>query len=350
MHRVLERFFVSQNCEEVEVNIDEIKVYIKDNIIYSIIDFNNNMLTCNQFNNIMSQLYSGILDARSTLNKSIIFACGKDVDYIVKVYMEYTNKYNIEESKVVVDMANNRIMQDQLAFEECASTCRDISDFINSWVIENSKEQKNNTLETKIVIKEFLKKSCVHIAIVNILIYIVLMFVNNKTYEDVMMKFSINWKYIMNNGQWYRIISSMFLHWDTNHLVNNMITLCAVGTYLEKMIGRKWIIISYFVTGILAGLTSIGYNMKLEQEVYAAGASGAIFGLIGILLAVLVMSKGRGDKISGRRLLIYVILVVWSQISDTQVDNAAHIGGILAGIITGMVYTLSRCKEKKYED
>ena len=162
-----------------------------------------------------------------------------------------------------------------------------------------------------------------------------------------MQNFSLNWKKVVDEDQWYRLITSMFLHWDINHLFNNMLTLCAVGTYLERIIGRKWIIISYFVTGIIAGFTSLGYNMKLGNNVYAAGASGAIFGIIGMLFAVLILGKGNGEKISGRRLFLYIILVVWAQLSEKQVDNAAHIGGIVAGVLTGLLYRLKGFRMEK---
>ena len=142
----------------------------------------------------------------------------------------------------------------------------------------------------------------------------------------------------------------MFLHWNLEHIFNNMITLCVIGAFLEKIIGKKWIFISYFVTGLIAGLTSMGYNMFLGEDVYAAGASGAIFGLIGMLMIVLITSRADGANISGRRLLIYVVLVVWSSLSSEEIDNAAHIGGFIAGVLLGLVYSfigyiLKRSKE-----
>lgn len=343
MHKVIELFFDNHNYEEVEVNINEMKVYMKDNIICSVIDMKDEeAITAEQFRSVMNQLYEGVL-ARKDINKSVIFGCGKDVKHMIELYSDSQNRerdYEIEEAMVIIDAINHNIMQDSSAFEECFTICKQISEYINSFNYETEIVKNEETLNTVDSIGELLKKSCAHIAIINIVVFLILIFLDSKVFENIMLGFSVNWKKVIEYGQWYRIVTSMFLHWDFNHLFNNMLTLCAVGTFLEKIVGRKWIIISYFVTGILAGFVSLGYNMILEKDVYAAGASGAIFGLIGFLFVVLVMSKGKGEKISGRRLLIYIILVVWAQLSESQVDNAAHIGGIIAGIVMGIVYKL----------
>lgn len=356
MHKVIELFFVNHNYEEIEVNIEELKVYIKDRILYCVIDFNNeSIINGKQFDTTMNQLYEGVISAGKNIDKSVIFACGEDGHSIIEMYTEKMvngkKEYKIEEALVLLDTVNRRIVQDSNAFEECHSISQEISEYINNY---GSKvvEQGNNVLDTKQAIREMLKKTCTHIAVINILIFVIMFFLNSEVYKSVMQEYSLNWRNVVEDDQWYRVLTSMFLHWDINHLFNNMLTLCTVGTFLEKMIGRKWIIISYFVTGIIAGLVSLGYNMKLGQEVYSAGASGAIFGLIGVLLAVLILGKGNGEKISGKRLLVYIILVVWAQLSEKQVDNAAHIGGIVAGVLTGLVFRLKglRMEKRQHEN
>ena len=172
-------------------------------------------------------------------------------------------------------------------------------------------------------------------------------FFSDELFQQIMDNGAINWKKVLNDGQWYRLITSMFLHWDIDHIFNNMITLCVIGTFLEKITGKKWVFISYFVTGIIAGLTSMVYNMRIGQDVYAAGASGAIFGIVGMLMALLITSRADGASISGRRLLIYVVLVIWSGLSSSEIDNAAHIGGIFAGVFMGLIYTVIRYMKKR---
>ena len=341
MHRVLEQFFIDEKYESVEINIEDLKVFIKADVIYSVLDLSQvDNITQEQMNNMFNQLYKAILEARSNINKSVIIACSEDVEYVSNLYMNMDKKYDIEEAKILFDINSKRVMQERDSLEEGYKVCNDIVNYLNNYVLENGIEETSQ--DTKTVLKKAIKKTWAHLMIINTIIFLVLNFVDAKVYEEIMMKFSLNWRYVINNNQWYRIFTSTFLHWSMDHLFNNMISLWAIGSYLEEKIGRKWVIISYFVTGIIAGLVSMGYNMKLGNDVYSAGASGAIFGLIGMLLAVLVMARNSKDKISGKRLLIYVFIVGWIQLSDTQVDNAAHIGGLLAGIITGIIYTLSR--------
>lgn len=348
MHKVIERFFIQNNYDEIEINIDEIKVYYKDKILYSVVNLEEKeKLTAFQYNNIINQLYDGVLASECEVHSSMIFSCGKDVNYIANLYTEEKQDTGINEVKVIVDTEAHRIMMIDNPEEKYINLCRDLSIYINAYCgTDVESRARENELQKETDVKQYLKMGSVILCIINIVIFFACIIRGDASFDQIMDKFSLNWGRVKNNGEWYRVISSMFLHWDWNHILNNMITLCAIGISLEKIIGRKWIFISYFVTGILAGLTSMGYNMFLGEEVYAAGASGAIFGLIGMLAILLITSRADGANISGRRLLIYVVLVIWSSLSTSEIDNAAHIGGFIAGVLLGIVYVCIRNMQK----
>lgn len=138
-------------------------------------------------------------------------------------------------------------------------------------------------------------------------------------------------------GQWYRIITSMFLHFGLAHLFNNMLLLFYVGCELEHRIGSLPYFILYMFAGICGNLTSLWYYNHIGESSISAGASGAIFGVIGALLVVFMMNRTRTANITPKRLLFMVVITIYYGMTTMGVDNAAHIGGLLGGIIGGFL-------------
>lgn len=155
---------------------------------------------------------------------------------------------------------------------------------------------------------------------------------------------SLNWYFVFKDNQYYRLITSMFMHADWSHLLNNMFVMLFLGATLERALGRLKYLFIYFGAGILAGITSISYNMWRENSIFdarnsvmAIGASGAIFGLVGALLYIVVINRGRLEEISTRQIIIFIILSLYGGIANVQIDQAAHIGGFLSGIILALI-------------
>ena len=280
MQKVIERYFIQNNYNEIGINIDEIKAFYKEKTLYCIVNIQEKeKLTVVQFNNILRQLYDGVLSSGCEIKDSVIFLCGSDVNYISNLYIEEYVK-DINEIKVIVDTGKHRIIMTDNTSEEYMLLCNDISLYINSYfgiAVQDSGEELGE-VRRKTDIKGFIKMASVILCIINVIAFIICNIRGEMVFDNIMKDYSVNWQRVKNNGEWYRIITSMFLHWNLEHIFNNMITLCVIGAFLEKIIGKKWIFISYFVTGLIAGLTSMGYNMFLGEDVYAAGASGAIFG------------------------------------------------------------------------
>lgn len=181
--------------------------------------------------------------------------------------------------------------------------------------------------------------------IINIIAYIIVHFTNMfGGAQEAFYKGANSWYYVIEDKQYYRLLTSMFMHADPSHLLNNMFVMLFIGASLERAAGKLRYIFIYFGTGILAGLTSIGYNMWKENgafvwgdSVMAIGASGAIFGLVGALFYIVLINRGRLKEISTRQIVIFVALSLYSGVANAQIDQAAHVGGFLSGVILALL-------------
>lgn len=146
-------------------------------------------------------------------------------------------------------------------------------------------------------------------------------------------------------GQWWRLISAVFLHGDISHIGFNMIALFIWGRYIETLYG-KW---RYIVIFMLAGLLSTAASFAFTQA-NSLGASGAIYGLFGALLYFRKYDKSLFNKIFGAQVLIYLGFSLFLGFTQPYVDNVGHIGGIVGGYMSARaVGLLTQMHEKRRE-
>ncbi|MBR1866358.1 MAG: rhomboid family intramembrane serine protease [Lachnospiraceae bacterium] len=174
----------------------------------------------------------------------------------------------------------------------------------------------------------------------NILYFIVIIVVNNgysAVYNiDTMLNMGASSYDTIMSGQWYRMITSLFVHFGLSHLMNNMVLLTYVGCELERRIGSLAYGILYLSAGLGGNLLSL-WCYRQEEDLVSAGASGAIFGVIGALFMVLIMQRSETKELTPERLLIMSCITIYYGFTTTGVDNAAHIGGLICGIIGGFL-------------
>ncbi|MGQ7945150.1 rhomboid family intramembrane serine protease [Flavobacterium sp. WC2509] len=149
-----------------------------------------------------------------------------------------------------------------------------------------------------------------------------------------LLEWGANFKPLVANGQYWRLLTSTFLHGGIMHLVSNMVGLYIVGLFLEPILGKTKYLISYLLTGIIASLASIWWH----EATVSIGASGAIFGLYGFFIASLLL-KVFPPQLSKGFLSFSLIFVGYNLIMGLMggIDNAAHIGGLLSGFIMGCI-------------
>ncbi|MGA8342104.1 MAG: rhomboid family intramembrane serine protease [Candidatus Sulfotelmatobacter sp.] len=152
---------------------------------------------------------------------------------------------------------------------------------------------------------------------------------------QVMVRFGANFGPFTLSGQWWRLLTYMFLHGGLMHIAFNMWCLWDLGALCESLYGRWTYAAIYLITGIAAGLASVGWN----PGVLSVGASGAIFGLAGALISSFYLGEFSlpSVAIGGtlRSLLFFVGFNVLFGSLVPGIDNACHAGGLVSGLIVG---------------
>lgn len=150
---------------------------------------------------------------------------------------------------------------------------------------------------------------------------------------------------LLQQGEYYRLLTCLFLHFGFSHLVNNMIMLGVMGWQLELVVGKIRFLLIYFASGIGGNLLSALADLRTGDFAVSAGASGAIFGIIGALLYIAVRNHGRIGNISGQGLLLMIALTLYYGFTSSGVDNFAHIGGLAAGFaLAALLYRKTDAK------
>ena len=119
--------------------------------------------------------------------------------------------------------------------------------------------------------------------------------------------------------------------------MNNMITLFALGSIVEKEIGRIKYALLYFLGGLAGSAAEYGLSLRSGEPVVAVGASGAVFAVMGGLIWILLANKGKIHGITIRRILLYVALSVYFGFASAGIANGAHIGGMAAGFLLALL-------------
>ncbi|WP_407268388.1 rhomboid family intramembrane serine protease [Radiobacillus sp. PE A8.2] len=167
---------------------------------------------------------------------------------------------------------------------------------------------------------------------VNVLLFLLLEINGGSTSVDTLIEFGAKYNPAILSGEWWRIFTSMFLHIGLLHLVLNMIFLIYVGSVVERIYGNARFAIIYLLAGILGGLTSFSFNSSVS-----AGASGALFGLMGALLFFGVNYRKVFFQTMGWNIILVVGLNVLIGFSIPQIDNGAHLGGLIGGFIAAAI-------------
>lgn len=181
------------------------------------------------------------------------------------------------------------------------------------------------------------------LVIINVIVFILSTFINDQLYELGM----LDGFRVLVHGEYGRIIWSMFLHADVNHLFSNMIILFFLGSMIEKELGHVKYALLYFLSGIGGGLLSILFKAMTSSMVPSVGASGAVFGLDGVLLAMVLLWNERLPNVTPSRVVLMILLSLYSGFTGGNIDNAAHIGGLLVGFLGGCVVCFFQRRKRK---
>ena len=155
-----------------------------------------------------------------------------------------------------------------------------------------------------------------------------------------LLSWGANYAPMTTGGEWWRLLTSNYVHIGIIHIAFNMWVLWDAGRLVERLLGNVGFIIMYVLSGVFGSFTSVLWN----PMVVSAGASGAVFGVYGCLIGFLLMSRGsipnkvlKGISSSA---LAFIAYNVFYAIGEEGIDMAAHIGGLAAGFLCGVIMRL----------
>lgn len=196
---------------------------------------------------------------------------------------------------------------------------------------------KKNEKRSKTIEKIFsYKKPIVTYIVMTICILLFIMmyiFGNGSTDTTTLINFGANYDLLTKNGELYRLFTSIFLHIGIVHLLCNMYTLFIIGKEIEGLFGKLKFVIIYILSGICGSILSIAFN----YNTVSAGASGAIFGLLGALLYFGYYYRTYLGATIRSSIIPTIVLNLLIGFTVSGIDNAAHIGGLIGGILSAML-------------
>lgn len=295
----------------------------KEHMIISI-DVQNGMNVTPEFFTMINNVAVGFLQKRGIQNCDIIKLIFTDNVAKVRESLYFDNSYWI------IDTISERLM----VYEDQPYDFGGLRTVIEDAALGKVTKTKRTLKDMPIVTLALIA--------VNIIYFIVIYEnggFNNVTMVELGAAFT---PYITQYGEYYRIFTSMFMHFGIEHLISNMFALMVLGDALERYVGKIRFLIIYLLSGIIGGIVSVASYALRDRMVVSAGASGAVFGVLGAILVVTIFGHIRsgGVRIDPRRLIMFALLSILSGFNDTGIDNYAHIGGLVSGIIIALIMIL----------
>ena len=147
---------------------------------------------------------------------------------------------------------------------------------------------------------------------------------------------------VLEQKEYWRLLTSVFLHSGLSHLGSNLLVQILMGNVVERNLGHVKYLLLFLASGIGGNIVSVLYDSAHGVNTYSVGASGAIFGVMGVLILLII--KGRRTLRRGSSMLMRagfaVFYAVYSGFQTPYTDNAAHLGGLFTGVLLGLLLTI----------
>lgn len=254
----------------------------------------------------------------------------------------FENK-NIEtiQVKKINDFKKNKIVQDFFpgVKDSVLNEEMDPAEFFKLTEDMNQKTIKNEKKLAKI----FSPKKPVITYILIVLNIMMFLYMTLYDYNDRMFyELANNYIYVQ-NGEIYRLFTSMFLHADVLHLAFNMYALYILGPIVERYYGKSRFLLIYIVSGILGSIFSCIF---MSSNSFSIGASGAIFGLLGSIAYFTYYYRATLQGFLRSQIIPVILINLGLGLFISSIDLSAHIGGLIGGILTSMALGIGD-KERK---
>lgn len=187
---------------------------------------------------------------------------------------------------------------------------------------------------------------CVTAALVavNIIVFLICCIDGGRLYELGVM----DAESVLGGREYGRLLWCTFLHSDFPHIFNNMVILFFLGSMIEQGMGHLPYGVIYFLSGLGGSILSLYMKYVNADPVGSLGASGAVFGLDGLLLAMVLFPGESKPAMDPRRVIFAIALSLYNGFTGENIDNAAHVGGLIMGFLAGAVYFLIIRRKKQW--
>ena len=200
----------------------------------------------------------------------------------------------------------------------------------------------NNTIKASKLDKIFsIKKPIITYALIAICV-IVFILMGGSTDGRVLLAFGANLGLLVKRGEIYRLLTCAFVHIGIIHLVVNMYSLYVVGSQVENFYGKIKYLLIYLISAICGSILSIGFT----DNVISAGASGAIFGLLGAILYFGIKYRTYLGQTVKSQVIPIILINLIIGFTTPGIDNAAHIGGLIGGALSAMALGINENQDK----
>lgn len=303
--------------------------------------------TSQQLSNIDKQIANYYYNKGHSNVNILGIICTSNLDNIKEIAISNNNFWIIDTNSLQLIIYENYDDTFMFLKEQIEDILKEVKNKnIEDEQIELSQNYPNyvSAKSAKSIISQYMTKWNTIIIIMNILIYaIVSILTSREGSENIVWSGALYWPVIIYSNEFYRLFTYMFLHSNISHLANNMLVLFFLGDNLERAAGKWRFLLMYFGSGIIAGIVSMSYNMYNKLNVISIGASGAIFGVVGAMVNIVIRNKGRLENISTRQMVLFVVFSLYGGLTSQGIDNAAHIGGLISGfLIAAIIYRVPK--------
>jgi membrane associated rhomboid family serine protease len=181
----------------------------------------------------------------------------------------------------------------------------------------------------------------------NIIIFVLMTLAGGSDNPETLLHFGAKSNFHINNGEIWRFVTPIFLHIGFIHLFFNSYALWIIGPQVEKLYGGPRFLLLYLLTGMSGAAASYWYNPFIPS----AGASGSIFGLLGVLLVFSIKYRREVPQFFSRALGRGILLTIGINLvigyMIPQIDNAAHLGGLIGGGVLAAVIPFAKPGERE---
>ena len=275
----------------------------------------------------------------------------KTLSFKVKVLNIYTD---IEDDKILSDddvfiSKEKDINNSKLTsiFPNIVEKTTRKEDGIEYFVKVTDNINKTNEKRNRVAEKIFsYKKPIITYAIMIICIILFIMmyiFGNGSESTNTLINFGANYDVLTKSGEYYRLFTCMFLHIGIMHLICNMYSLYVIGKEVEGLFGKWKYLLIYLLSGICGSMLSLAFS----YNTVSAGASGAIFGLLGALLYFGYYYRTYLGAVMRSSIIPVILFNLVIGFLSSGIDNAAHIGGLVGGILIAMAVGIPDKSSKK---